>query len=151
MRVKLIKRWGPTPAGESVDVDPTQGRWLIDHAFGTAQGEPAPKQEAFKPGEAGSDPLASGDGSRQGTPTIVKGERRDNNAAALAGSPLQYNAGIASSETSAAVVEGGEDSARGEVSAQHKPVASDRPSQTGRRRKAATPENSATSGDAPRR
>ncbi|MDN5933486.1 MAG: hypothetical protein L0I24_20875 [Pseudonocardia sp.] len=87
MRVRLIRRWGPTQAGESVDVDPVQGRWLIDHAFGTATGEPAPKQEAAAPGEHGSDPLASGDGTRQGTPAMVKGERRDNNAAPLPGSP----------------------------------------------------------------
>jgi hypothetical protein len=87
VRIKLIRRWGPTPAGESVDVDPIQGRWLIDHAFGTAKGEPAPAQKAFAPGEAGPDPLASGDGTRRGVPAMVKGERRDNDAAPLPGSP----------------------------------------------------------------
>lgn len=140
MLVRLIRRWGSTPAGEYVTVDQTQGRWLVDHAFGTASGETAPMQSAAAPGAEGSDPLASGDGTRLGAPEMVKGERRENHAAPLAGSPLQYNAGIASSETPRSVSEGGEDSARGEVSSSHRQVESKRPSQTGRRRKAATPE-----------
>lgn len=70
MRVRLVRRWGSTPPGQSVDVDPTQGRWLIDHAFGVAVAEPAPApaQAATAPAEAGSEPPASGESSGESTP-----------------------------------------------------------------------------------
>lgn len=87
MRVQLIRRWGPNEAGQAVDVDPVQGRWLVHHAYGTATGEQAPPQAAAAPGGAGSDPVASGDATRLGPPATVKGPRRSNNAAPLSGSP----------------------------------------------------------------
>lgn len=139
MRVKLIRRWGPNPAGESVDVDPVQGRWLVQHAFGRASGVTAPSQDAAAPGTDGPDPLAGGDATRRGPMVTQKAERRPNNAFPVDGAPVQYNAGIASPAPQV-VSEGGEDPARGEVSSQHRPVESDKPAQTGRRRKVATPE-----------
>lgn len=139
MKVKLIRRWGQHDAGQSVDVDPITGRWLVQHAIGTATGEQAPSQAAAAPGQDGPDPLA--DGPTRGGMAPVKGERRDNNALPVEGSPVQYNVGVAS-DGPRVVSEGGEDPARGEVSAQHAQVASERPAQTGRRRKAATPERS---------
>lgn len=87
MRVRLIRRWGPNQAGQSVDVDPVQGRWLIQYGYGTASGEPAPSQAAAAAGEDGPDPLAGGDATRLGPPAAVKGPRRSNNAAPLSGSP----------------------------------------------------------------
>lgn len=143
MKVKLIRRWGPNPAGRTVDVDDVQGRWLVGHAFGTASGEQAPSQDAAAPGADGPDPLAGGDATRR-TMRPVKGERRDNNALPVDGAPSQYRAGY-TGEAPRVVSEGGEDPARGEVSAQHEQVTSDRPSQTGRRRKAATPERATAS------
>lgn len=87
MRVRLIRRWGPNQAGQSVDVDPVQGRWLIQYGYGTASGEPAPSQAAAAPGQDGPDPLAGGDATRLGPPAAVKGPRRSNNAAPLSDSP----------------------------------------------------------------
>lgn len=87
MRVRLIRRWGPNQAGQSVDVDPVQGRWLIQYGYGTASGEPALSQAAAAPGEDGPDPLAGGDATRLGPPAAVKGPRRSNSAAPLSGSP----------------------------------------------------------------
>lgn len=97
MQVKLLRRWGNNQPGDTVQVDDTQGRWLVDHAFGTAAGVQAPEQAAFMPGEDGADPLASGDGTRRGNPAMVKGPRRDNNALPVPGSPVQYNVGVAES------------------------------------------------------
>lgn len=139
MRVKLLRRWGANPAGQSVDVDPTMGRWLVQHAFGTASGVTAPSQDAAAPGQDGPDPLAGGDATRRATIATQKAERRPNNAFPVDGAPVQYNAGVAS-PTPSVVSEGGEDPARGEVSSHQRPVESDKSAQTGRRRKAATPE-----------
>lgn len=98
MQVKLLRRWGTNQPGDTVSTDATQGRWLVDHAFGTAAGVQAPEQAAFMPGEDGADPLASGDGTRRGNPAMVKGPRRaGNNALPVPGSPVQYNVGVAES------------------------------------------------------
>lgn len=100
MQVKIIRRWGKHQPGETVTVDQEQARWLVQHAYGHASNVQAPAQEAFMPGAEGSDPLASGDGSRQGDPVFVKGERRDNNAAAVEGSPASVKNGVASVDES---------------------------------------------------
>ena len=97
MNVQLLRRWGTNQPGDTVHVDAVQGRWLVDHAFGTASGVQAPEQAAFMPGEDGPDPLASGDGTRRGNPAMVKGARRDNHALPVPGSPVQYNVGVAES------------------------------------------------------
>lgn len=97
MQVKLLRRWGNHQPGDTVNPEATMGRWLVDHAFGTASGVQAPDQAAFMPGEDGPDPLASGDGTRRGNPAMVKGARRDNNALPVPGSPVQYNVGVAES------------------------------------------------------
>lgn len=100
MRVRLIRRWGPNQAGQSVDVDPVQGRWLIQYGYGTASGEPAPSQAAAAPGEDGPDPLAGGgDATRLGPPAAVKGPRRGNNAAPLASSPAAPAPAAASADS----------------------------------------------------
>lgn len=100
MQVKLLRRWGNHQPGETVQTDQSMGRWLVDHAFGTATGVQAPDQAAFMPGADGPDPLASGDGTRRGNPVMVKRERRDNNAMPVPGSPVQYNVGVAAPASS---------------------------------------------------
>lgn len=95
MNVTLQRRWGSNQAGQSVSVDDEQGRWLVQHNFGTADGVPTPVQFAAAPGTDGPDQLAGGDATRQGRPVVLKGKRRDNNALPVEGSPVQYNHGIA--------------------------------------------------------
>jgi hypothetical protein len=95
VKVKLARRWGSAQPGDSVTVDDTQGRWLVQHAFGTAAGEAFPTQPAAAPGSDGEDPLAGGDATRRNGLTILKGERRPNHALPVPGSPVQYNAGVA--------------------------------------------------------
>lgn len=109
MRVRLIRRWGPNQAGQSVDVDPVQGRWLIQYGYGTASGEPEPSQAAAAPGQDGPDPLAGGDATRLGPPAAVKGPRRSNNAAPLPGSPT------APAPAAAASADSGKDSGTGDT------------------------------------
>jgi len=98
VNVKLLRRWGSHPAGESVQVDDEQARWLVQHAYGTAKGITAAPQNAAAPGTDGPDPSAGGDWSRQGRPVAIKGARRDNNALPVDGAPRQYNAGVRAEE-----------------------------------------------------
>lgn len=74
MRVRLVRRWGSTPAGRSVDVDPTQGRWLIDHAFGVAVAEPAQVHEA--PAVVEAESAAGAPGDKASAPATTARTRR---------------------------------------------------------------------------
>ena len=139
MRVQLLRRWGSHQAGDTVDVDNTTGHWLLDHALGETSSAPA-HQAAAAPGTDGADPVISGDATRRRGVAFKRTTHNEGPIGAVAGSPTQYNAGVAD-ESDAVKQEGGEDPARGEVSSQHEPKRSSTRQQTGKARRSATPES----------
>ncbi len=95
MKVNLVRRWGHQQPGTSVVVDDEQGDWLVNHNFAERSGQQgSASRGAAAPGTDGPDPIISGDQTR-GFPKTVKGERSENQAWPAAGSPVQYNAGVA--------------------------------------------------------
>lgn len=95
MKVNLVRRWGPHRAGMTVEVDDTQGRWLLDHHFAEKAGaEGSASAGAAASGTDGPDPRAGGDATRR-YPQTVKGDRGGNRASAVSGSPTAYTAGVA--------------------------------------------------------
>lgn len=140
MRVQLLRRWGSHQAGDTVDVDNTTGHWLLDHALGETSSAPA-HQAAAAPGTDGADPVISGDATRRRGVAFKRTTHNEGPIGAVAGSPTQYNAGVAVDESDAVKQEGGEDPARGEVSSQHEPKRSSTRQQTGKARRSATPES----------
>jgi hypothetical protein len=68
MEIKLVRRWGSRPAGETVEVDDAQGHWLIDTAFGVRPGDEERSRHGGPgrtyPGGGGPDNLAGGDPTR---------------------------------------------------------------------------------------
>lgn len=74
MQVKLVRRWGPHRAGQTVQVSRSQGHWLVNHSYGTAAGVPSPEQVPAAEGGHGADPLAGGDASRR-RPRAVRSVR----------------------------------------------------------------------------
>lgn len=94
MQVNLVRRWGNHQPGDKVTVDNVQGRWLVDHHFAeTAKGTGSASQGAVAEGEAGPDPIASGDATRRSMRTR-KGSRDGNRAAPVAGSPVTFTPGV---------------------------------------------------------
>lgn len=94
MQVQLVRRWGPYRAGRTVDVGDVQGRWLVQHNFGTAAGVASPVQRPVAEGAHGADPLAGGDATRR-RPSITHAERDPevNVAAPGEGVPPTYRPG----------------------------------------------------------
>lgn len=93
MKVVLLRRWGSSQPGTSVEVDAVQARWLVDNAYGTAAGITAPDQGSVAPGTDGPDPLASV--AARPRPVTRRGPYKTNRALPVEGSPVQYNAGVA--------------------------------------------------------
>jgi hypothetical protein len=100
VKVKLLRRWGPHSAGQTVEVDDVQGRWLVQHNFGEADKVASPKQQPAAEGAHGADPLAGGDATRR-RPSIPRPTRDAsvNRAAPGEGVPPTYRAGYQAEAT----------------------------------------------------
>lgn len=96
-KLYLVRRWGPNPAGTTVTVDDDeQARWLLGHNFAQRSKDDATASAgAAAPGEQGPDPRAGGDATRRRPVATPSSDERGNRAVPVAGSPVQYNAGVA--------------------------------------------------------
>lgn len=115
MKLYLVRRWGPNPAGQNITVDdPEQAKWLLDHNYAQrTKTSTSASDGAAAPGTDGPDLRAGGDGSRRRPVATPSSDKRENRAIAVAGSPVQYNAGVAPTQ------QGGGD--EGEASAEPAP------------------------------
>lgn len=95
MKIKLLRDYGGHTAGDTIERDDTEARWLVGIGRATSDKVPAYQQTAAAPGEHGPDPLAGGDPTRLYGVTTVKSDRQDNGALPVPGSPIQYNKGVA--------------------------------------------------------
>lgn len=139
-RIKLARRWGSNPAGKSVDVSESRAAFL--KGIGWTDDSPVMNEEGVAPGGDGPDPVISGDPTRRRM-TVPKPERDEDVNRAAPGKNVPPTLRPMSPATSGGPVsEGGEDSARGEVSSSHETVETSTRTQTGRKRKTATPESS---------
>lgn len=100
MKVKLVRRWGPHSANQTVEVDDTQGEWLIRHNYAESSGDvQAPEQQAAAEGTHGADPLAGADGTRRRPRSIRSNrEKSDGPIAAAEGSSPAYRGGFTSED-----------------------------------------------------
>jgi hypothetical protein len=116
----LVRRWGQNPAGQTLTVeDDTQARWLLDHNYAQrTKTSTSASDGAAAPGTDGPDLRAGGDGSRRRPTATSSSDERANRALPVAGSPVQYNAGVAPTQ------KGGGDEA--EASAEPAPKSSGR-------------------------
>lgn len=91
MDVKLVRRWGTRQPGETVEVDDTQGEWLIGigHAVrpGRESDAGAVGTGRVHPGTDGPDPAAGGDPTRLRMRSEVKSPRGGERAGRVAGAP----------------------------------------------------------------
>lgn len=139
-KITLTRRWGPHRAGSSVEVSTTKAAFL--KGIGWTDDTPVVNDGGVRPGSDGPDPVVSGDPTRRRL-VIPTQERDENqNRAVLAeGAPPVPRRGLTDQPAGGnPVSEGGEDSARGEVSSTRKPVQGSARSQAGRPRKVASPE-----------
>lgn len=93
----LVRRWGPNAAGQTVTVeDAEQAKWLLNHNYAQrTKTSTSASDGAAAPGTDGPDLRAGGDGSRRRPVSMTSSDTRENRAVAVAGSPVQYNAGVA--------------------------------------------------------
>jgi len=93
----LVRRWGQNPAGQTLTVeDDSQAAWLLDHNYAQrTKTSTSASAGAAAPGTDGPDLLAGGDGSRRRPMATPSSDKRPNRAVPVAGSPVQYNAGVA--------------------------------------------------------
>ena len=88
-QVKLVRRWGSHPAGETVDVDESQ--WLVDIGFAVRPGDEDRNRHGgsgvVHPGTDGPDPRAGGDPSRLRMTSEVKSPREGERAGRVQGAP----------------------------------------------------------------
>lgn len=98
----LVRRWGHHQAGETVTVeDDVQARWLLGHQFAQhSKAETSVAGVAAAEGTHGPDPRAGGDATRRRPVSMKSGDTRENKAWPVAGSPVQYNAGVAPTQAS---------------------------------------------------
>ena len=88
--VKLVKRWGSHPAGETVEVDDEMARFLTGTAFAVRPGDEDRNRHGSArvyPGADGADPRAGGDPSRWRMTDGVKSPREGERAGRVAGAP----------------------------------------------------------------
>lgn len=88
--VKLTRRWGSHPEGDTVEVDDTMAKFLTDTAFAVRPGDEDRNRHGSArvyPGENGPDPRAGGDGSRHRMTGEVKSPRGGERAGRIAGAP----------------------------------------------------------------
>jgi hypothetical protein len=133
-KLYLVRRWGPNPAGTTVTVDDDeQARWLLGHNFAQrSKDDVTVTAGAAAPGEQGPDPRAGGDATRRRPIATPSSDERGNRAVPVAGSPVQYNAGVAPTRQG-----GGDESSKSdesEGSGEGKLGPSSKVSSTGRRR-----------------
>lgn len=97
MKLYLVRRWGSNQPGSTVSVeDEAQARWLLDHNFAQrTKTSDSASSGAAAPGSDGPDPRAGGDGTRRRPTSMKSSDTRENRAWPVAGSPVQYNAGVA--------------------------------------------------------
>jgi hypothetical protein len=140
-KVKLARRWGSNKAGSTVEVSQSKADFL--KGIGWTEDGPVMNADAVAPGTDGPDPIISGDPTRRRI-SIVKLERDEsvNRAEQNERAPKVRRPVAPQVSDGGPVSEGGEDSARGEVSSSHETVKTDTKTQTGRSRKASTPEKS---------
>jgi hypothetical protein len=95
MQVTLTRRWAMHPAGKSVEVSDTQGRWLVQHSYAESVGDVrAPEQRAAAEGTHGADPLAGGDATRRYPRALPSArDKRDGRVQRAPGSSPTYRAG----------------------------------------------------------
>lgn len=93
----LVRRWGQNPAGQTITVDDDeQARWLLGHNYAQRSKDSTSASDgAAAPGTNGPDLRAGGDASRLRPTAMTSSDSRENRAVAVAGSPVQYNAGVA--------------------------------------------------------
>jgi len=93
----LVRRWGQNPAGQTLTIeDDSQAAWLLDHSYAQrTKSSTSASAGAAAPGTDGPDLLAGGDGSRRRPMATPSSDKRPNRAVPVAGSPVQYNAGVA--------------------------------------------------------
>lgn len=93
----LVRRWGQNPAGQTLTVeDDAQAAWLLDHNYAQrSKTSTSASDNAVAPGTDGPDLRAGGDGTRRRPTSIRSTDKRENRAWPVAGSPVQYNAGVA--------------------------------------------------------
>lgn len=115
MKLYLVRRWGPNPAGQNITVDdPEQAQWLLNHNYAQrTKTSTSASDGAAAPGTDGPDLRAGGDGSRRRPMAMTSSDKRENRAIAVAGSPVQYNAGVAPTQVSG----GGDGGSEEQVSA----------------------------------
>lgn len=113
MKLYLVRRWGPNAAGQNITVDdPEQAQWLLNHNFAQRTADSTSVTDnAVAPGTHGPDPRAGGDGSRLRPTSMRSSDTRENRAVAVAGSPVQYNAGVAPTQVAGGGDEGSEEQA----------------------------------------
>jgi hypothetical protein len=93
----LVRRWGQNPAGQTLTVeDDAQAAWLLDHNYAQrSKTSTSASDNAAAPGTDGPDLRAGGDGTRRRPTSMRSTDERENRAWPVAGSPVQYNAGVA--------------------------------------------------------
>ena len=93
----LVRRWGQNPAGQTLTVeDDSQAAWLLDHNYAQrSKDSTSASDNAAAPGTDGPDLRAGGDGTRRRPTSMRSSDKRENRAWPVAGSPVQYNAGVA--------------------------------------------------------
>lgn len=103
MKLYLVRRWGSHQPGSTISVeDEQQAQWLLDHSFAQrSKSGTAVTDNSVAAGEHGPDPRAGGDGTRRRPVSMSSSDRRENRAVAVAGSPVQYNAGVSRDSNSA--------------------------------------------------
>lgn len=96
-KLYLVRRWGPNQPGQTITVDDDeQARWLLGHNFAQRSKDSTSVTDgAAAPGTHGPDPRAGGDASRLRPMATPSSDKRDNRATPVAGSPVQFNAGVA--------------------------------------------------------
>jgi hypothetical protein len=137
VKLYLVRRWGQNPAGQTITVeDDAQAAWLLDHNYAQrTKSSSSASANAAAPGTDGPDLRAGGDGTRRRPTSIRSTDKRENRAWPVAGSPVQYNAGVAPTQQGGGDEASSSDSDEGQADGQAEASApSSKVSGSGRRK-----------------